>query len=278
MVHPFRVGLGTAGYETEDECTASVLAAIEIGYRHLDTAQLYGSESAIGDALSDAAVSEGDVWIATKVHPKHMGPGDVVPSVIDSRERLGVDVIDLLYVHWPLGAYDPDVTLPAFDELQEEGVVRHVGVSNFTVPMLEKARSTLSTPIFAHQVEMHPLLQQTKLLEHAQDHDNWLVAYSPFARGHALDVPEIRDIASKHEVSPAQVCLSWLLGKDNVSVIPKATGRRHLRENYGSVSLSLDRADVELIESIEQTKRVMTPEISSILDEYGTHPQTQSER
>ncbi|MFB6311693.1 MAG: aldo/keto reductase [Salinirussus sp.] len=272
MHHPFRIGLGTAGH-SHDECVESVVTALDLGYRHLDTAQLYGTEAAVGEGLARSTVPRSRLTVATKVHPENMAAGDLQESVYDSRERLGVDVIDLLYVHWPVGQYDPNETLPAIADLQSEGIVREIGVSNFTPKMLAEARDVLPTPIYAHQIEMHPLLWRPSYLEEAHRHDYWLVAYSPLARGAVFDVPEIRDIAEKHGVSPAQVSLAWLLAKDNVAVVPKATGRDHLRNNFDAASLSLDPDDVDTIESIDRTAWMMNQEDSQILSRYGAHPQ-----
>jgi 2,5-diketo-D-gluconate reductase B len=272
MVHPFRIGLGTAGH-THEECVRSVVAALDLGYRHLDTAQLYGTEAAVGEGLAASDVPRSRVTVATKVHPENMGYEDVHTSVAESREKLGVDVIDLLYVHWPVGEYDPQETLPAMADLQAEGVVRELGVSNFTLDILAEARDVLETPLYAHQLEMHPLLWRPEYLEDAHRHDHWLVAYSPLARGGVFGVPEIEQVAEKHGVSPAQVAIAWLLDKDNVAVVPKATGRDHVRANYEAASVALDPADVELIESIERTEWIMNQADSTILGRYGAHPQ-----
>jgi 2,5-diketo-D-gluconate reductase B len=171
-------------------------------------------------------------------------------------DRLGLDVIDLLYVHWPLGAYDPADTLRAFDELREEGLIRHVGLSNFTPDLLDEARDHLDAPIAAHQVEMHPLLHQDDLVTYARKHDHVLVAYSPIARGKVFDDPTIQRIAEKHDATPAQVSLAWLVGKENVVTVPKATDD-HLTENLAAADLDLDPDDVAAIEAIDREERVV---------------------
>jgi len=251
------VGLGTWQNEDPDQCAESVRTALEMGYRHVDTAEAYGNEGAVGEGIAAADVPREDVFLATKVHHESTGLGydDVIETAHASRERLGVDSVDLLYVHWPLGDYDPAETLPAFDDLVVEGVTRHVGVSNFEPRQVETAMDVLDEPIFANQVEMHPLLQQEDLVAHAREHDYYLVAYSPLARGDVFDVPEIRDVAAKHDVSEAQVSLAWLRSKENVVAVPKATSRDHIRDNWASRDVRLDEADLTAINGIEREDR-----------------------
>lgn len=140
----------------------------------------------------------------------------MIHAAHESLERLGVDAIDLLYVHWPADTYDPERTLSAFDELVDDGVVERVGLANCSPELLDKARDALDAPLFAHQVEMHPLLQQEVLHEYAVEHDHHLVAYSPIARGHVFDEPAIQGVAERHGVTEAQVSLAWLASKENV--------------------------------------------------------------
>lgn len=248
------IGIGT--YDVNPvACTTSVETALNIGYRHVDTAEMYENEGAVGEALAAANVDRDDVFVATKIHSRNLGYNAVMEHVEASCDRLGVDTLDLLYVHWPIRAYDPDETLPALDELYDRGVIRHVGLSNFTPDLLDEARTHLAAPIFAHEVECHPLLQQEELREYAQKHDQYLVAYSPLAKGEVTDVPELVDIAEKHGATAAQVSLAWLLSKENVVVIPKSTSESHIRENYEAQDLSLDKRDIERIDAISRTAR-----------------------
>jgi diketogulonate reductase-like aldo/keto reductase len=252
-----RLGLGTYRMTDREECVNAVTTALESGYRHVDTAQMYDNESFVGEAIAAADVPREDVFLATKLDTDNTGYDDVLATTDESRERLGVDTLDLLYVHWPTDAYDPEETLPALDALYDDGVVDHVGLSNFTPTQLETAIERLDAPVYAHQVEMHPLLQQEELLSMAQEHDHWLVAYSPIARGEVYDVPEIQAVAEKHDATPAQVSLAWLLAKENVVVIPKAANPDHVRENFGALDVDLDAADVARIDGIERTHRIV---------------------
>lgn len=258
-----RIGLGTYSDSDTEDRVGSVTSGCDMGYRHIDTAQVYGNEEDVGEGIRRSTVSREDVFLATKtVH--HDVPGseyeDVLQAVDGCLQRLGVETVELLYVHWPTGNYDPEVTLPAFDTLYERGTIGQIGVSNFMPAQLDEAREMLDAPVFAHQIEMHPLLQQDELFEYAQRHDHYLVAYCPIAQGKVFNVPEISEIADKHDVSEAQVSLAWLLSKDNVCVIPKATSESHLRENFEARSLSLDPEDINRIEALDREERIIDPD------------------
>lgn len=172
-------GLATAGMTDADTCAESVKRALDTGYRHVDTAQLYENEAAVGRGIWRSSVDREDVFPATKVAPANLSPEDVLESTERSLARLGVDYLDLLYVHWPTGEYEAQTTLGAFDRLVTEGLIRHAGVSNFTSHLLAEARAHLSVPIIAHQIELHPLLPQPELVSNARRHETQIVAYSP---------------------------------------------------------------------------------------------------
>ena len=263
-----RLGVGTSNLgirfgDAEDdpqECVDAIEAALEVGYRHVDTAQMYGNEHLVGEGIARSSVPREDVFLATKVDPGNLAYDDVIESTEASLEALGTDYVDLLYVHWPIDAYDPEDTLPAFDRLHDEGKARHVGVSNFTVDLLEEARDVLDAPVVANQMQMHPKLPPTEeeraeLLPYAREHDVDLVAWSPLLRGDALSLPEVEAVAEKHGRSPAQVVLAWLFGY-GVKAVARSTSPAHLRDNLGALTLELDEADVERIESVEERERI----------------------
>ena len=251
------IGLGTWQNTDTETCIESVKTALEAGYRHIDTAQYYGNEEAVGEGIAQADVPREEVTVATKVHAEKFGLAhdEVIEGLEVSLDRLGLDTLDILYVHWPVGNYDAADTMSGFDELVDDGRIDHVGVSNFTVDLVEEARDELDAPLFAHQAEMHPYLPQDELVEHAQSEDYNLVAYSPLARGEVFDDPVIGEVAERHDASPAQVSLAWLLQKDNVAVIPKASSEDHIRDNLGALDLELDAEDIEEIDGIDRQKR-----------------------
>ena len=177
------LGLGTWKNEDPQACTNAVATALEAGYRHIDTAQAYGNEEHVGRGIERADVPRDDVFLATKVWIDQLSYDDVLASTEESLRKLGVDAVDLLYVHWPAGKYDPEGTFRAFDELVDDGTVDRIGISNFEPEQVDDAIDRADAPIFANQVELHPLLPQAELRAHCADRGVEVVAYSPLARG-----------------------------------------------------------------------------------------------
>jgi 2,5-diketo-D-gluconate reductase B len=251
------IGVGTWENTDPEQCAETVANALEMGYRHVDTARFYGNEEHVGEGIARADVPREEVFLASKVHPE--AEGAAYDEIYEGFERsvslLGVDTLDLLYIHWPVGNYEAEETLAAFDDLVDDGLIRNVGVSNFSPELVEEARDVLDAPLFANQVERHPMLQQDELVAHAQEHDYNLVAYSPLGRGEALSLPEVEAVAEKHGVSPAQACLAWVTSSENVVAIPKATSEAHLRDNLGAADLTLDAEDVARIDGVEKRER-----------------------
>ena len=256
-----QIGLGTYSEDNRKQWTSNIRTALEVGYKHIDTAQVYGNEHYIREGIKTSDVSRNDLFLATKTvhHDVPSSPKDVDDAIDGCLNRLNVEQVDLLYVHWPSGIYEHEKILPKFNKAYQEGKTRHIGLSNFTPELINEAEERLDVSIAAHQVEMHPLLPQKENLEYAQDQDHWLVAYSPLAKGKVFEVIEIQEVAKKHKISPAQVSLAWLLSKDNVAVVPKASSRKHMYDNLNAKSITLDRDDLELIDSIDRKERVVNP-------------------
>lgn len=246
------VGLGTMGIDD----LSVIETAIDIGYRHLDTAQVYDNESVVGNGVKRADLDRSDLFVATKIWIDRLGYDDAIASATESLDRLDMEYADLLYVHRPRSDYDPADTLAAFDELVDRGRIEHVGVSNFGVPQLEAARDHLDAPLFANQVEYHPLFQPVEALADAQEHDYYLVAYSPLANGRAGDIPEVVEIAATHGTTPQAVCIAWLTDKENVVVIPKSSSEAHLRANRDAVGLELAPEETARIDGIEREDEI----------------------
>lgn len=249
-----RIGLGTWSVTDPVDCVEAIRTGLEIGYRHVDTARSYGNEHFIGTALAESDVPREEVFVATKVHCEDLSRADVFASVSASLEALGVDTVDLLYVHSPREAYEPTETLPAFDELVDRGWIRHVGLANFPPTELAEATDVLSHDVLAHQVETHPLLQQPELLDIADREGFEHVAHTPLARGRVMDLEVLRDIAAERDTSPARVCLAWLLEK-GAAVIPRSTDPRHLRENLSAADLELDATEISRIDAVRHEHR-----------------------
>lgn len=258
----YRLGLGTYSLTGEDGIEA-MTTAIESGYRHIDTARLYGNEAEVGAAIDRASVDREDLFVATKIghfEEPEKTPEYVRSGVTESREKLDVGAIDLLYHHWPRQPDEIDTVLPVFEELVEAGAVDRIGVSNYTIDDVRRARELVDIPLYANQVEMHPLLQQHELHTFLRENDIYLVAYSPLAQGAVFDVPELTKIAEKHGTSAAAVSLAWLLAKDGVVPIPRSSNVAHARANLDAHAIELDREDLDRIESIDTTVRCEDPD------------------
>jgi len=251
-----RVGFGTWQNTDPDACAESVRTALEMGYRHIDTAQLYDNEAYVGDGIERADVDREEITLGTKLWPGDLASDRVPEAVSESLDRLGVDYVDILYVHWPAKDYDPADTLGAFSELRDEGLIRHIGVSNFTADLLDEARAACDVPIAVNQVELHPLLPQPDLIEYCRGHDIEVVAYSPLARGEVFEIPEITDIARENGLSEAQVAIAWLLSKDGVHPIPKASSEDHIRGNLDAADIELASDELARIDDIDRELRI----------------------
>lgn len=258
----YGLGFGTYSLTDEDGIDALV-TAIESGYRHLDTARLYGNEEEVGEAIARADVDRDDLFVATKIahfEEPEKTPEYVRNGVEESLSRLGVDTIDLLYHHWPRGQDDIETVLPVFNDLVDAGQVERVGLSNYTPADLELADDLLEHSPFAVQAEMHPFLPQDDLRTAVRDRDAYFVAYSPIAQGEVFDSPEISAIADEHDVNEAVVSLAWLLSKDGVVPIPRSKTPDHIRGNREALELELDDEDIERIDGIDRRLRCEDPE------------------
>jgi len=239
-----------------------VQTGLEVGYRHVDTAQMYDNEAHVGEAIETSDVPREDVFVATKLVNSNLSYDDVIASTEESLERLRLDTLDLMYIHFPRGDYDPEETLPALDELVDRGLTRHIGLSNFTPAYLDEALDVLDHDIYAHQAEMHPLLHQRELRAYAREHGHRFVAHTSLARGEVFDLPLLSEIAEQYGVTEAELTIAWLLSKENVHAIPKSTDPDHLRANFAAQSLSVDDADLERIDSLHEWRqqRVNNPD------------------
>lgn len=243
------LGFGTWQLTGED-CRRGTAHALAAGYRHIDTAQMYGNEDLVGEALAKAAVHRAEVFLTTKLLPDNVAPERVVPSTEQSLADLRTEYVDLLLIHWPPQDVPLEATLEQMATLRERGKVRFVGVSNFPPSWVERAAE--QTTIFANQVEYHPYLSQQALLEQAARHDLMLTAYSPLARGRVLDDPTITEIAAAHGKLPAQVVLRWLVQQDQVAAIPKATAAERIDSNLDIFDFELSAAEMARIHALDR--------------------------
>lgn len=256
------LGLGTWEL-TSQACRLVMERAIELGYRHFDTAQTYENEAkvgaAIGAAIRTSGISRDDFWVTTKLAPDHLREERVRKTARESLKRLGLEYIDLLLIHWPSREVPLSETLRAMEDLVDEGLTRYLGVSNFPPSMLEEALEI--APILCNQVEYHPYLAQDALLALCRRHDVMLCAYSPFAHGNLGEDDEVlREIAAAHGKTVHQIVLRWLIQQHNVATIPKASNEDHLRENIDIFDFELDHGEMRRIAELDRGERFMDPE------------------
>ena len=240
------LGLGTWPMEGE-RCRRAVATALDLGYRHVDTAQMYANEDAVGAAVAAADVPREDVFVVTKLLRGNLAPADVRTSFAASLDRLGLAAVDLLLIHAPSSSVPIEETMAAMNELQAEGTVDHVGVSNFSVDQLRAAMDASGTPVVTNQVEYHPYRDRTELLSFCVEHDVALTAYSPLDEGGVVGDETLAAIGERHGKTAAQVALRWLLQQPNVVAIPKASSREHLRENRDVFDFALTAAEMERV-------------------------------
>lgn len=256
-----RFGLGTFRL-TGDTVIASVRDALALGYRAIDTAQIYGNEADIGQAIAASGVPRGDLFLTTKVWTEHMARDRVLPSLRDSLAKLRTDHVDLALIHWPapgLGIPLAD-TLAALAEAKAEGLAREIGVSNFNIALTQQAIDIAGPGVIAtNQVELSPYLQNRRLVAFLQSHGVAVTSYMTLAYGKVLQDEVIGDIARRHGATPAQVVLAWALRLGH-AVIPSSTKRENLASNLRAQDLQLDDDDMARIAALERNGREVDPE------------------
>lgn len=252
------IGLGTWPM-TGSECTQAVRQALDVGYRHIDTATAYENEAAVGQALRDSDVPREQIHLTTKVWWDRLEPNAMRQSLEDSLRALGTEQVDLFHIHWPGKDWELARSIDTLVALRDEGKARHIGVANFPLGLLRQVVETLGAPLSAIQVEYHVLLSQQPLLDFARSHDLLLTAYTPLARGQAAAQPVIQAIARKHGVLPSQVALKWLLDQDGVAAIPKASSRENQLANLAALTVQLDDEDRAAISGLPKDQRVVSP-------------------
>ncbi len=254
------LGFGTWQLQGE-ECTKAVADALSIGYRHVDTAEAYENEEAVGRALARSDLDRGDYFLTTKVWWKELSHDECLEAAEASLRKLDVDYVDLLLVHWPDESIPLDEPLGAMKELRGQGKIRHMGVSNFTPALLSQALE-IAPEILCNQVEYHPFLSQEPLLDMCRANEVMLTAYSPLARAEVMDDETLREIGEAHGKSPAQVTLRWLLQQENVAAIPRARSAEHREDNFRIWDFELDEEEMERIHGLDRGMRLIDPDFA----------------
>jgi 2,5-diketo-D-gluconate reductase B len=251
-----KLGFGTWQIEGP-ECQNAVEDALAIGYRHIDTARAYGNEQEVGRGLTAAGVPRNEFFLTTKIWREEYAPDDLRRAAEDSLQNLQVDCLDLLLLHWPNPAFPLEETLGALVGLRDDGLIEHLGVSNFPAGLL---RETLDVaPVFADQVEFHPFLGQDEIVELAAEKDFMVTAYSPLARGKAPRDETLREIGEAHGKTAGQVALRWLLDKPQVCTIPKASSHERRVENFEVFDFELTSDERGRIEALRKDERIIDP-------------------
>jgi len=240
-----------------DECVASVRTALACGYRHLDTADGYQNHREVGRAIREARVPRDTLFLTSKVRRDDLRTEAVIAAGPRCVDELQTGYLDLLLIHWPNAEIPMGETFAGFQTLQEQGIIRNFGVSNFTVARLERALA-ITDGIIANQVEYHPSLNQQALLDYCQSRHIALTAYSPVAKGQDLTLPVIEELATQYERSASQVILNWLIGKGIVA-IPGSGTTAHIEDNLRALEWELSAADILRIDEAHRNNRLTQP-------------------
>ena len=262
------IGFGTWTLKG-DRAGQLVQDAIDAGYRHVDTVAMYDNEAAVGDGIRAASVARDEIFITTKIWHTDLADGDLQRSAQDSLKRLGVDHVDLLLVHWPSKTIALSETIKALNQVADMGYTKHIGVSNFTVPLLTEAAALSDRPLLCNQVEYHPMLNQDNVISACRRLGSAVVSYCPLCRGGDLFTGEpVASLAKKYAVSPAQIVLRWHVQQPGVIAIPRSTNRERIRQNLAVYDFTLSAVDMQAISALgNQRKRLCDFEFSPQWDD-----------
>jgi 2,5-diketo-D-gluconate reductase B len=262
-----QLGLGTFRLQGQ-QAIDSVRNGLELGYRHVDTAQIYGNEAEVGEALQASGIARGEVFVTTKIWLENLAGDKLIASLKDSLHKLRMEQVDLTLIHWP----SPQDAVPVAESMQallearEQGLTGAIGVSNFTKALLAQAIAAVGAQnIATNQVELHPFLQNRGVAAFAREHGIHVTAYMPLAYGKVLADPVIQAIAARVAATPAQVALAWSLAK-GYAVIPSSTKRENLAANLGALDIRLSAQDIAAIDGLERGERLVSPDFAPAWD------------
>jgi 2,5-diketo-D-gluconate reductase B len=262
-----QLGLGTFRLQGQ-QVIDSVRNGLELGYRHVDTAQIYGNEAEVGQALLASGVARDEVFVTTKIWLDNLAGDKLIASLKDSLHKLRLEQLDLTLIHWPSpqGAVPVAESMQALLEARTQGLTGAIGVSNFTNALLAQAIAAVGAPnIATNQVELHPFLQNRSVAAFTREHGLHVTAYMPLAYGKVLDCPVIRSIAERLKAAPAQVALAWSMAKGH-AVIPSSTRRENLSSNLSALSVRLSADDIAAIDGLERGERLVSPDFGPVWD------------
>jgi len=242
-----KLGLGTWKLKG-DECINAVSSALDMGYRHIDTAQAYDNEEFVGEGIRKSNINRDDFFLTTKIfRDQFETTSKAMESIHNSLEKLQTDYVDLILVHWPFAEHSIEEMLKPLMKAQDEGKTRLIGVSNFTVDQMQQAKEISDNRVCLNQVEYHPHLNQDPILDFVRDNDWGMTSYSPLGRGTAVDDKTIKNISETHNKSSAQIILRWLMQQDNVLAIPKSSHVERIAENFSIFDFELSGDEMQQI-------------------------------
>ena len=252
------IGYGTM--ELPHRPAELVAAAIAAGYRHIDTARKYGTEERVGEGIRASAIARHELFVTTKVTEENAREADFLRSAETSLRALGLDYVDLLLVHWPQPKVPFSETLGALAKAKRQGLTRHIGISNFTLAMLEEAVRVCPEPLVANQIEYHAYLPQDRMIAALKKHGMILTAYCPVARGHLLDDPVLGEIGRLHGKTIAQIALRWLIQQPMIVAVPRALEEQQIEEDLDVFDFSLSDQEMQRISALRKRKlRIADP-------------------
>lgn len=254
-----RLGIGT--YQMSgDVCVSAVASGIAAGFRHIDTAEMYGNETEVGDGLRASGVPRDELFVTTKVWHENLADGSLQRAAEGSLKRLGLSAVDLYLIHWPSASLPLEESIKALASIKSSGLARAVGVSNFPARLLNEAVARSPEPLAVNQVEYHPFLAQEAVLSAVRGHGMALTAYCPLARGTVVDDGVVKGIAASRGVDPAVVALAWLLSQNRVMAIPKSRSPERLAAALTAHDLILTPAEREAVDALAHPNgRMVTP-------------------
>jgi len=242
------IGLGTWDLRGRT-CARMVEQALRLGYRHVDTAEMYDNEREVGEGLRASGIARAEVFITTKVWQDHLAPREFERATKESLAKLRLSEVDLLLIHWPNPRIPLADTIGALTRMKRAGLARHIGISNFTVDLVAQAVKLATEPLVTNQIEWHPYIDQSKVVDACRRHGLSVTAYSPIARGRAVDDGTLQEIGLRHRKSAGQVCLRFLVQAGAI-VIPRTSKRERLAENFAIFDFTLAPAEMEAIRQL----------------------------
>ncbi|CAB1220595.1 2,5-diketo-D-gluconic acid reductase B [Acinetobacter bouvetii] len=240
----------------------SVTTALEVGYRAVDTAQIYANEADVGQAIAESPVQRNDLFITTKIWTEHYAPEKLISSLKDSLQKLRTDAVNLTLIHWPapkLGVSIAEV-MQALLQAKQQGLTEHIGISNFNIELTQQAIECIGREhIATNQIELSPYLQNHRLIEFLQSQNIDVTSYMTLAYGKVLNDPVLQEIAAQHQASSAQIALAWAL-QQGFAVIPSSTQREHMMANFAAQDIQLTQEEMAAIRHLERNGREVNPE------------------